>query len=455
MVRRKALFALVAVFLLPALAPAQKPAARKSADWVRSGVIYEINTRTFSPTGDFKGIEARLDDLEKLGVNILWLMPIHPAGEARKKGPLGSPYAVRDYYGINPAFGTAADLKALVRAAHQRGFKVIIDMVLNHTSWDSVLMKHPEWYKHDAQGNIISPNPDWTDVAGLNYANPELRRYMIDMLTYWLRDFDLDGFRCDVAFGVPVDFWNEARDALERVKPEILMIAEAHQPDLLVHAFDLDYAWPFHSALTNVFENGDTAVAIRGEWTQTHEAYPAGAMEMRFSDNHDEKRAIARFGERGALAASALVFTMDGVPMIYNGMEAGDTTESGAPALFFNLPVFWQIAERRPEFPSFYRQMIALRRAHPALQQGETHWLDNAAPDRVLTFFRRDANEEFLIAVNCSNRPFIGGVDASGMFANLTPRLGDEPHQNVPLPVVSLEAWGFRILKRLPQPVGP
>ena len=439
----------VAVLALAPLAFGDKPHARTSPDWVRSAVIYEINTRTFSPAGNFRGIEDRLPDLQKLGVTILWLMPIHPAGQAKKKGPLGSPYAVRDYDAIEPSYGSAEDLRSLVRAAHKLGFRIIIDIVANHTAWDSVLMKHPDWYKHDARGAIISPNPDWTDVAALNYANPDLRRYMTGMLVRWIRDFDLDGFRCDVADQVPLDFWIEARHALEQVKPQIIMIAEAHNPELLVEAFDLDYAWPFHNALNAVFQNGAPAMELKGEWQHTRDTYPTGAMEMRFSDNHDEKRAIARFGERGALAASALVFTLDGVPMIYNGMEAGDTTESGAPALFFKLPVFWDIAERRPEFPAFYTQMIALRRAHPALQQGETQWVDNAAPDRVLTFFRRDGKEEFLVAVNCSNRPFLGGVDAVGMFVNLTPKLTEEPHRNVPLPVLSLEAWGFRIVKRV------
>jgi len=415
---------------------------------VKSGTIYEIYPRTFSPSGDFRGIEAQLPRLEKLGVTILWLMPIHPLGQLKKKGAIGSTYAVRDYYAINPDYGTAADLKRLVQAAHARGFKIIIDIVANHTAWDSVLMKHPEYYKHDAGGNVVSPVADWADVAGLNYKAPELRRYMIDMLKYWLKDFDLDGFRCDVASMVPTDFWDAARRELERIKPDIVMIAEAHEPSLMVHAFDLDYAWPFHSMLTQVFERGAPASALRASWEETRAQFPQGAMEMRFSDNHDEKRAMARFGERGALAASALVFTMDGVPMIYNGMEAGDTTESGAPALFEKLPVFWQIEERRPEFLKFYTQMIALRRANPALQQGETEWASNGDPNRILTFYRRGAGAEFLVAINCSSRPFFGAVEVSGRFEDVTPRLDEQKAPATALPVLSLDAWGFRIFKR-------
>jgi glycosidase len=202
-----------------------------------------------------------------------------------------------------------------------------------------------------------------SDIAALNYKNQQLRRYMTDMLKYWIREFDLDGFRCDVAGEVPTDFWENARTELEQIKPDMFMLAEAHEAELLVKAFDLDYSWPFHSALTNVLQGRARASDLREEWEKESRAGPRGALHMRFSDNHDERRAIARFGEPGALAASALMFTLDGVPMLYNGMEAGDTTESGAPALFEKLPVFWSIAERRPEFPRFYKQMAALRRA--------------------------------------------------------------------------------------------
>lgn len=416
-----------------------------SPEWLRNGVIYEINTRTFSSAGNFRGVTDQLPRLKQLGVNILWLMPIHPAGRERSKGTYGSPYAVRDYYAINPDYGTAVDLRRLVREAHRDGLKVILDIVANHTAWDSVLMKHPAFYKHDAAGRIISPVPEWSDVAALNYDNPELRAYMTAMLVYWMRQFDLDGFRCDVAGMVPTSFWEAARAALEKVKPDIMMLAEAHQPDLVVKAFDLDYSWPLHSQLTEVFENGAPATGLRKEWDQERRVYPRGALHLRFSDNHDEKRAIARFGERGALAASALMFTLDGVPMLYNGMEVGDTTESGAPALFEKLPVFWQIAERRPEFPEFYHRIIALRRTHPALQQGQTVWLENSDPDRIVSYLRRGTAEEFLVAINCANRPFRGRVEApaGAAWSEVT-----RSQSSGSVPELALSAWESRIFRR-------
>ncbi|HWW76711.1 MAG TPA: alpha-amylase family glycosyl hydrolase, partial [Pyrinomonadaceae bacterium] len=296
---------------------------------------------------------------------------------------------MRDYYVINFDYGTAADLKRLVSEAHRRGMKVIIDIVANHTSWDSVTMKTPEFYVRDAQGKITFPH-DWSDVAELNYDNPQLRRYMTDMLKFWLRDFDLDGFRCDVAGEVPTDFWEQARVELDKVKPDILLLAEADKPELLVRAFDLDYSWPLHGTLTDVLQGRRAASAIRETWEADASKYPQGALRMRFSDNHDERRAIARFGEGGALAASALVLTLDGVPMLYNGMEVGDTTESGDPALFYRLPIFWPIVKRRPEFPRFYRQFIAMRKAHPAFTRGAVEWLANSASTRIVSFARRD-----------------------------------------------------------------
>src|SRR6267154_3913689 len=212
--------------------------ARSSPAWVHDGVIYEIFPRQFSAQGDFNGVTAQLDRLQQLGVTILWLMPIHPVGKLKAKGTLGSPYAVRDYYGINPAYGAATDLHRLIDEAHRRGLKVIIDIVANHTAWDSVMMNTPAFYSHDAAGHIIPPRPDWADVAGLNYANPTLRRYMIDMLKHWVREFDLDGFRCDAAGLVPTEFWEQARVELDALKPGLFMLAEWDQPALMARAFD-------------------------------------------------------------------------------------------------------------------------------------------------------------------------------------------------------------------------
>ena len=434
--------------------------ARSSQEWVKDAVIYQIWERAYSQKGDFNSITADLDRIKTLGVDVLWLMPVHPVGQVKKKGSVGSPYAVRDYYGVNPDYGTPADLKRLVAEAHKRNLKVIIDVVLNHTAWDNKLItEHPEFYKKNEKGEIVPPVPDWADVAGLDYSRPELRRYIIDNLKSWIRDYDLDGFRCDVALFIPTDFWEEARAEVDKVKPNTIWLAEAEKPDLLVKAFDVDYAWNMHSTLTEVLQGAKPASALRKLWEEQLATNAKGALRMRFSDNHDERRAIARFGEKGALAGQALAFTLDGLPLVYNGMEVGDTAESGAPALFERLPIFWQFAERRPEFPRFYKSMIALRKSSAALRRGSVVWVRNSDESRVLTFARRSGSEELVVAINMSNAPFFGSVEVAGQFEEITPNIGnpmppDDEKASAGkaagngLPTLSLDGFGFRIFRR-------
>ena len=427
-------------------------AARPSATWIRDAVIYEIFPRDFSASGNLAGVTAQLDRLQQLGVTILWLMPIHPIGELHRKGTSGSPYAVRDFAAINPEYGSAADLHALVRGAHHHGMKLIIDMVANHTSWDSVMMRDPAFYKHE-NGQIVSPEPSWDDVAQLDYDNPRLRQYMIAMLSKWIHDFDLDGFRCDAAAYVPTSFWEEARAALERVKPDIILLAEADQPDLLVHAFDVDYDWRLHGTLERVIYGTAPASDLTATWRREAANFPHGALHMRFSDNHDQRRAITRFGERAALAASALMFTLDGVPMLYNGMEVGDAGESTDPALFERVPIYWESGSGhlRPWFTPLYQALIALRRTHAALTAGEVVWLENSGAGRVLTFLRRAPNETILVAINLSSQPFSGELrGADGDFRDITPAaLQPAPARAAP-PALFLEAWASRIYRATP-----
>ena len=421
-----------------------------SPQWLRQGAVYEIFPRNFSPEGNFNGITAHLDELKDLGVNILWLMPIQPLGQKMRKGTLGSPYAIRDYYAINPDYGTEADLKHLVTEAHKRGLKVIIDIVANHTAWDSVLMEHPEFYKQDASGKIIPPVKEWTDVAGLNYKNAALQEYMIAMLKHWIdpATFNVDGFRCDVAYEVPTSFWEEARAELTKVKPDIIMLAEASKPELLTNAFDMDYSWPLHSTLNDVLLRGAPASEFKRSWEESRKQFPPGCLHMRFSDNHDEARAVARFGFNGALAASALMFTLDGVPLLYNGMETGDATESGDPALFEKMPVFWH-SKDRPPFRAIYKSLISLREQYPAFCNDRVVWLHNSAEADLVTFMRADGNDEFVVIINFSNRPLSAKVEAQQAGEFKAVEISGVP--NVPrndFPQVHLKGFEWRIYHR-------
>jgi cyclomaltodextrinase len=396
--------------MLAQAADVSKLPARTPPAWLRDGVIYEIFPRDFSAAGDLNGVTAQLDRLKDLGVTILWTMPIHPIGEKGRKGSYGSPYSVKDYYAVDPSYGTVDDYKRLVSEAHKRGLKVIMDAVPNHTAWDSVLMKHPEFYKQDADGKIIPPQPEWTDVAGLNYASPELRAYMIEMFKSWVQTCDVDGFRCDVASGVPTDFWNQARAELEKTKPDIMLLAEASKPELMTNAFDIDYSWPLLTTFNKVLHHGAPASSLRGSWEESLRQFPQNSLHLRISDDHDEARAIARFGLQGALAASALMFSLDGVPLIYNGMEVGDATESGDPALFEKLPVFWTPKER-PPLREIYHGLIQLRKQYPAFRNNRVVWLSNSDEASLVTLMRLDDHDEFVVVINFSNRPVTGHVE--------------------------------------------
>lgn len=402
---------LVAISAAAADATATNAAAHKSPAWLRSAVIYEIFPRNFSQAGDFNAITVRLDELKDLGVDTLWLMPIHPLGEKLKKGSLGSPYCVRDFYAINPDYGTTNDFKQLISQAHQRGMKIIMDIVAGHTAWDSVMMAHPEFYTKDASGKMHPPYPDWTDVAELDYSNNDLRRYMIDMMKYWVQNFGVDGFRCDTAFTVPVDFWETARAELEKINPQVVIITDSGaKPALLSKAFDMDYGGNLFESLNRVMSGEQPASLIQESWQHTHDQFAKDALHLRFTDHHNMPRATVRFGLDGALAAQTLMLTLDGVPLFYNGMEVGDATESADPALFEKMPVFWQPGGRSP-LRAIYRDLIKLRKQHEAFLNNDVVWLTNSAPDNVISFLRQDAKDEYLVLINLSSRRVAASVE--------------------------------------------
>jgi cyclomaltodextrinase len=213
-----------------------------------------------------------------------------------------------------------------------------------------------------------------------------------------------------VAYMVPVDFWEQARTELRKVKPDIMLLAEASKPELLVNAFDIDYSWPLLATMNNVFNQGAPASDLAKNWEETRRQFPRGALHMRITDDHDEARATVRYGLRGALAASVLMFTLDGVPLLYNGMEVGDATESGDPALFDKLPIFWSPKDR-PPFRNIYRDLIRLRKQHACFRNDSVKWLTVSDDNDMAAFTRGDDAEEFLVVINFSNRPVTGGVE--------------------------------------------
>jgi cyclomaltodextrinase len=426
------------------------PTTRPSPEWLRSSVVYEIFPRDFSQAGDFNSITAQLDALQDLGVNVLWLMPIHPIGQKNKKGSIGSPFAVRDFYAINPDYGTTNDFRRFVTEAHKRKMKVILGLTLGHTSWDSVLMAHPDFYLKDASGAIIPPDPSWTDVAGLDYSNPQVRQYMIDMMRYWLKEFAVDGFRCDVVSTVPIEFWESAREELEKTNPQVIILADAGaKPALLAKAFDVDSSSGLTSTLDMVMSGVRPAYMLQDSWEHTEQQFPKDALHLRFTDSHERPRAVARYGATGALAAQVLMLTIDGVPLLYNGMEVGDATESCDPALFEKMPIFWQPAGR-PPLRSMYHDLIQLRKQHPAFYKGSVTWLQNTVPEEVVSLLRKDAQDEYVILINFSSRRVSGSIElpnADGyqpvVITGATPASG-----NTHLPDFNLYGYGWQIYHR-------
>ena len=376
-------------------------AARPVPDWLHQASIYEVWLDAFSPEGNLRGAIPRLQQVADLGATILYLGPI----AQRAHDPQASPYSIADYNAIDPEAGTPQDLRDFVAEAHRLHLKVMLDIVYYHTAPDNVMMQQdPSFFVKTQDGQIArgfwpQPLPD--------YSNPKVRKYLIDSLVHWVRDFGIDGFRCDVGGGVPISFWNEARQALDKVNRDVILLSESDRPDDQLQAFDINYNFQYYLALCAVIRDGAPALRIRQEWEQMHAAMPRGARLLHYDDNHDWPRAVMQFGEKGARAAQVLNFTLDGIPFLYNGQEVDDPTATSwrKPA-----PIRWTDGgnpadeQAIEETRAFYRQLFAMRATEPALTSGDVLWIDNTAPDSVLSFLRKKGPDEVLVILNLSNR---------------------------------------------------
>lgn len=371
-------------------------------EWVKSATIYQLNVRQFSKEGTFKAVEKELPRLKKLGIDIIWLMPIHPIGEKNRKGSLGSYYSVKDYYGINPEFGSPADLKSLIQALHKEGMYVILDWVANHTSWDNPLVeKHPEWYIKSREGNFQStPWRDYDDIIDLDYESPELRRYMTDALKYWVKEYDIDGYRADVASFVPIDFWENARKELSEIKP-VFLLAEAQDKELHRRAFDATYAWELWNVLHSITkQHGSISPLTEGYIAEHVSIFPKEGIRMLFTDNHDknswEGNAPKNFGE-GLEVSMVLTATMDGMPLIYNGQEAG---LDRSLAFFEKDPIEWKDHPHQ----ELITKLFALKHHNRALWNA--HWggemvrITNSNLSNVLSFVREKNGDKVIVLAN-------------------------------------------------------
>jgi glycosidase len=370
-------------------------------EWSKNANIYEVNIRQYTKEGTFNAFQEHLPRLREMGVDILWLMPIHPIGEKNRKGTLGSYYSVKDYKAVNPEYGTMEDFKALVDKGHEMGFRIILDWVANHTAWDNPwIYDHPEWYTKDSTGQMIAPF-DWTDVAELDFDNPALRDAMIDALKFWVEEADIDGYRCDVAGEVPTDFWNRAKQELDAVKP-VFMLAEAEQTDLHEYAFHMTYAWELHHIYNEIAKGKMNATAIDSYYQKMDTTYNMlNAFRMNFITNHDENSWNGTIEERlgdGAEVFAMLTYTLPGMPLIYSGQESGLDKRLE----FFEKDfIEWDYESK---WLPFYTKMIQLKHNNEALWNGafgsEYSDIPTTEEEKILAFERVKGDNGLFIMAN-------------------------------------------------------
>ncbi len=395
--------------LFPGATPTAPPDKAVAPLWARDAVLYQIFVRNFTPEGTLAAAQKRLPDLKDMGINLIYLMPIQPTGEVNRKGSLGSPYSIADYYAIDPAQGTEADLKAFVDAAHGLGMKVIMDLVANHTAWDSVLAKeHPDWFKHDDAGNFVSPQPDWTDVIQIDHSKPEVLQYFIDMTTHYVQAEGIDGFRCDYSTGVPLEFWEAWRAALKRVNPDLFLLSENDDASL-TKAFDATYDQGLYKdVVPAVLGNNPHRLMI--DAAANYASSGPYLLQTRFYENHDHDRVAVPFEQmpiEALEAASTYLLTTDGIPFIENGQEVGITHTI---SLFDPDPIQWQLGN--PDLREHFKSILAIRNANPALQHGDIVDVGTIVPG-VAAFVRRTADQQVLVVLSFAKADAHATLDPS------------------------------------------
>ena len=384
--------------------------AQDHHDWSYNLSIYEVNVRQYTHAGTFAAFEAHLDRLKNLGVGILWFMPIHPIGVKNRIGSLGSYYSVKDYYGVNPEFGTLADFKALVDSVHTKGMYVLMDWVANHTSWDNTLtITHPDWYVKDNEGNFTPPpGTDWSDVIQLDYSKRGLRDYMIDAMKFWIDSVNVDGFRCDAASFVPIDFWTNAITELKNNNPGIFMLAEDDGTQYNTAGFDMTYGWGYHSfgsgILNNIVAGTNNAFVLNTYTTQENINYPAPYYRMYFTSNHDDNSwygtVYEQFGD-AAQEFAVLTMTYRSMPLIYSGQEAGLNHRL---AFFDKDEIIW-----KPDTMAYlYSTLLHLKKDNKALWNesygGQLQRVTTTNNAYIFAFVREKENDKVFGVFNLSDQ---------------------------------------------------
>ena len=414
--------------------------------WNAQSNIYEVNLRQYSPSGSIKDFEKHLPRLKQMGVEILWFMPITPIGKEGRKmteSELGSYYAVMDYKAVNPEFGTMANWKLMVKHAHALGFKVITDWVANHSAVDNPWMKnHPTFYVHDASGNTVSPY-DWTDVKKLDYSNRELRDSMTDAMMFWIKETNIDGFRCDVAEDVPVDYWQDCIAKL-RKKKNVFMLAEGEKANLHEAGFDATYAWDIMRDMGYLYAGTHTLQQFDSAVNATIAKFPASAQRMYFTTNHDENSwngtEFEKYGDAYKTFAVLSQTFYQSIPLIYSGQEIPNKKRL---KFFVKDPIDWT---QGYAIAPFYKILLRLRKTNPALTAGASYKRLSTSNDAaIFAYMRQSGTHRVLVILNLSKSPqsfFINNANINGGPLNVFAGINESVSTKRKF---SMKPWGYAV----------
>lgn len=423
----------------------------KKADWIQTTDVYEVNIRQYTAEGTFNAFARELPRLKKMGVSTLWFMPVTPIAQKNKKGTLGSPYACSDYTSVNPEFGTIGDFKKLVQEAQHMGFKVIIDWVANHTGWDHVwTVTNPEYYKKDEATNDFKIASGMDDIIELDYTNPALRKAMIEAMKFWVKECGIDGFRCDLAFWVELNFWIEARAELEKTKT-LFWLAECDgiEHKAYYEAFDACYTWTWMHKTEAFYKHRLPLYELTGLLQRYDETAEEHDMQLWFTSNHDENSWNGSEYEKYGAAAKAFAvhsFTWNGIPLIYSGQELPNHKRL---EFFEKDTIAWNGEYAMEEF---YHVLLTLRKSNPALRAGhsgvQTFWINTSDTAAILAYLRKYGEAEILTLINmCGEEKAFTIEDGKlrGSFKEVFTGIRNELMNAEPL---TLAPWGYFVFEK-------
>ncbi len=423
-------------------------AAFKRAGWIADTNIYEVNLRQYSEEGNFNAFANALPRLKDMGIEMLWFMPIHPIGRINRKGTLGSYYSISDFKAVNPEFGTSDDFKNLVLRAHALGMKVIMDWVANHAAWDNAwTVDHPEYFVRDEAGNFKAPY-DWTDVIQIDHANPAQQDAMIDAMKYWITDFDIDGFRADLAHLTPLHFWKKARTAIEPLKENLFWLAESEEINYH-EVFDASFTWEWMH-ITEGFYKGKNNLDDLYHVLQKYEtSFPETAYRMYFTSNHDENSWNGTGYEKyGDMLPALIVFscTWNGIPMIYSGQEMPNMKR----LKFFDKDMIEWNGEYR--FHDFYKTLLHLRKTNTSLRAADaavnTFFIITEGGKNIMAYLRKNDNDEVLVLLNLSNGKTAFTIKdrlINGFFTNVFDNSVNHLSQDS---FIKMQPWAYLVFEK-------